>query len=162
MHGSYRVQGRTLDRTVCHRPTSRRETCPQATLGPAHGRVAAFGLGDSHRVTDLGTHLTVRAGHGDISVPISPTHGHAKTIQLTKQRGSRLAIVVAGAHRDHREPSVRRGQERMVRISAAVMRDLEYVGRDISPDREQLLLRVNLGIAGQEDPNSLTLSPHHQ
>ena len=41
-----------------------------------------------------------------------------------------------------------RREEGMIRISAAVMWNLQHVRRNISPDREQLLLGFDLSIPG--------------
>ena len=162
MPGRYRVLGPAVGHPLRDRQTDRGSRfCPRATLVAPRGREADLRLGDSDSAADLGAEPPVGPGHGDISVPISPTHDHAEPIQLTQQRESRLAIVVVGAHRDHREPSMYRREEGMIRIGAAVMRHLQHVRRNISPDPEQLL-SFDLSIPGQEDPNSVTVRAQHQ
>ena len=136
MYGRYHVLGLAVGQTLHDRPAGGGHICPPVTSPAALRRTAESGPGDSHRVTDLGAEPTVIPGHGDIPVPISPTNDHAKPIQLTKQRGSRLAVVVMRTHRDHRKPSVHRRKEWMIRISAAVMWHLQHVGGNVSPDPE--------------------------
>jgi hypothetical protein len=163
MSGRYRVLGLAVGHTLRDRQADRGgQFCPPAALAAPRDRAAAFGLGDSDSAADLGAEPPVGPGHGDISVAISPTHDHAEPIQLTQQRGSRLAIVVMGAHRDNREPSMYRRKEGMIRIGAAVMWHLQHIRRNISADPEQLLLSFDLSIPGQEDPNSVTVRAQHE
>ena len=111
MYGRYQVLGLAVGQTLHDRPAGGGHICPRATSPAAFRRAAESGPGDSHRVTDLGAEPTVIPGHGDIPVPISPTDDHAEPIQFTDQRGSRLAIVVMRAYRDHGKPSVHRRKE---------------------------------------------------
>ena len=135
MPGRYRVLGLAVGHRLRDRPTDRGGQFRRpATLAAPRGRAAVFGLGDSDSAADLGAEPPVGPGHCDISVTISPTHDHAEPIQLTQQRGSRLAIVVMGAHRDNREPGMYRRKEGMIRIGAAVMWHLQHVRRHISAD----------------------------
>jgi hypothetical protein len=98
MHGRYEALGLAVGPILRDRPTGGGQICPRATSAAAPGRAAAFGLGYSESVTDLGTEATVGPGHGVVPVPISTPHEQAEPIQLTKQRGSRLAVVVVRAH----------------------------------------------------------------
>jgi hypothetical protein len=111
MFGRYQILGPAVGQPLRDRPAGGGEICPRATFPAPLRRTADSGLGDSHRVTDLGAKPIVIPGHGDIPVPISPTDDHAEPIQFTDQRGSRLAIVVMRAYRDHGKPSVHRRKE---------------------------------------------------
>jgi hypothetical protein len=98
MHGRCKALGLPVGPILRDRPTGGGQIRARATSAAALGWAAASGLGDSDSVTDLGAESTVSPGHGDVPVAISPTHEHAEPIQLTKQRGSRLAVVVVGTH----------------------------------------------------------------
>ena|SRR5690348_11849130 len=136
MHGQYQAAGLAVGQTRHGRRADGAQVRARATSLTVRGRAADSGLRDSDSVTDLGAEPTVGPGDGDIPVPIGPTNDHAEPIQLTKQRGSRLAIIVMRTDRDHREPSMYRREERMIRISAAVMWNLEHVGRNVCPHPE--------------------------
>ena len=111
MRGRWQLRGLAVGQTRHDRPTGGAHICRRAASLAAPGRAADSGLRDPHSGTNLGAEPTVGPSHGDIPVPISPTDDQAEPIQLTKQRGSRLAIVVMRTHRDHREPSVHGRQE---------------------------------------------------
>ena len=111
MHGRYEALGLAVGPILRDRPTAGGQICPRAISAAAPSRAAASGPGDSESVTDLGAEPTVGPGHGDVPVPISPPHKHAEPIQLTKQRGSRLAVVVVCTHGDNCEPSMHRRKQ---------------------------------------------------
>jgi hypothetical protein len=73
-----------------------------------------------------------------------------------------MTVVVMGADRDDCERSVCGGQERWIRMRAAVMRDLQHVRPQVCPGREQLLLSLDFGVSGKQDANSVTLCPQYQ
>jgi len=98
MHGRYEALGLAVGPILRDRPTGGGQIRARATSAAALGWAAASGLGDSDSVTDLGAESTVSPGHGDVPVPISTPHEQAEPIQLIKQRGSRLAVVVVRAH----------------------------------------------------------------
>ena len=164
MPGRYRVLGLAVGHPLRNRQSDRggQFRLPATRAAPRGRAAAVFGLGDSDSAADLGAEPPVGPGHCDISVTISSTHDHAEPIQLTQQRGSRLAIAVMGAHRDNCEPSMCRRKEGMIRIGAAVMWHLQHVRRNISADPEQLLLSFDLSIPGQEDPNSVAVRAQHE
>jgi hypothetical protein len=92
--------------------------------------------------------------HRDVALLVGAGVWHAQPVQLGDRRWRRVAVVVAGPDRDQRQPGVAGLQERRVGVGAAVVRHLEDVGAQVGTAGQQVVLRLDLGIAGQQDPHA--------
>ncbi|HEX2308474.1 MAG TPA: hypothetical protein VHI14_09170, partial [Jatrophihabitantaceae bacterium] len=73
-----------------------------------------------------------------------------------------MAIVIVGANADHRDPGVHGAKEGTFEIRAAVVRNLQHVGAEVGVRAHEVLLRVNLGVAGHQDAPAPHLRPQYQ
>ena len=106
-----------------------------------------------------------RAGpdrHRDVAVPVGAADRQAQPGQLGQQQRRRVAVVVVQADRDQRHPGMHRAAGTPAsEIGAAVMRHLEDVGPQVGAGRQQVVLRLDLGVAGQQDPHPGHRGPQH-
>jgi hypothetical protein len=98
----------------------------------------------------------------DVAVTVRTTDGHAELAQLGQQQWRRVTVVVVQPHRDDRQPGMHRAEEASIGVSAAVVRHLEHVGPYVDASGQHGLLRLDLGIAGQEHPDTSQRRPHDQ
>lgn len=68
-----------------------------------------------------------------------------------------MPVIVVGTDAHHRDLGVHRGEKVRIEIRRTVVRHLQYIRTQVGPDRHQVLLRLDLGITGQQDPNAIHL-----
>jgi hypothetical protein len=71
-----------------------------------------------------------------------------------------VAVVVVAAGGDEGQPRVRRGDERRILLSRAVVRDLQHIRFQVGAGREDGALRFGLQVAGEQDPETVELDHH--
>jgi hypothetical protein len=103
-----------------------------------------------------------RAGDGDVPLPIGPQRRHPEPREFGEQDRRRMAVVVVRADADHRHRRVDRSQKRRLRIGGPVVRHFEDVRAQVRAGGDQRPLRLDLGVARQEDPHAADLGAQHQ
>jgi hypothetical protein len=73
-----------------------------------------------------------------------------------------VTVVVVQPYRDDGEPGVHRREEACIGVRAAMVRHLEHVGAHVDARGQHGLLRLDLGIAGQEYPDTPHRRPQDQ
>jgi len=72
-----------------------------------------------------------------------------------------MAVVVARADRDQRDPRLDGADERWVLVPAAVVGDLQHVGGEVSSPAQQITLRLELDVPGREDRHLAHADPRY-
>lgn len=73
-----------------------------------------------------------------------------------------MAVVVVRADADDGDLGVHGGEELRREVGRPVVGHLQHVGPDVRPGGEQILLGLDLGVTGQQDPDAADLGPQDQ
>ena len=84
----------------------------------------------------------------DVAVAIGAKHRDAEPRHGIEQHRRRVSVVVVQADTDHADAGVHRREEIWIRVRRAVVRDLEDVGAQVDATRQELALRLDLGVPG--------------
>lgn len=106
--------------------------------------------------------VTGRPDHCDVAVPIGTEQRHSEPTHLGEQQRRRMPVVVVDADADHSDLGVHGGEEVRIEVRRTVVRHLQHVGAQVGAGCDEVLLRLDLGIAGQEDPHAAHLGAEYQ
>jgi hypothetical protein len=73
-----------------------------------------------------------------------------------------MPVVVVQADADDSDARAHGGEEPEIGVCRAVVRHLQDVGPQIGAGREEFALRVELGVAGQQDAYTVHDRAHHE
>jgi hypothetical protein len=102
------------------------------------------------------------AGHRDVAVAVGAEQRDAEAGHLVEQDRGRVAVVVVPSHADDRDRRVRGGHVVGVEVRRPVVRHLQHVGPQVGTRIDDRALRLDLGVAGQQQPHALDLGPQHE
>ena len=103
-----------------------------------------------------------RTDDRDVPVVIGAQQRHAKPGHFGQQQRRRVAIVVVEADADDGDLRVNRGKEVRIEVGRPVVRHLQHVGPQVGSGREEVLLSLDLRVAGEQDPDPTHLRPQHE
>lgn len=103
-----------------------------------------------------------RRHHRHVAVLIGSPDRHAQAVQVVEQPQRRVAVGVVSSDGDDPHPRVHSTHEFGAEVGAAVMRDFQHFGVDRLAAAQQILLRVDGGVSGEQDGVAAHRGPNHQ
>jgi len=98
---------------------------------------------------------------GDVPAEVGAADRDPRTAEEIHQPRVRVPVGVARTHADQDRAGCHRGEELATRVTGAVVGHLEHLRPQVRSAREQLRLRLQLDVAGEQDPSGRCGRPQH-
>jgi hypothetical protein len=116
-----------------------------------------------HRIAGTGdTPRTLGPRQRQVTLAVGAVHPHPRLGQPPHQAWSRVSVGVVGTYGDERQPGAAGGEERRIRVAAAVVGHLEHVGAQVHALPAEARLGLRTQVAGQQDRESPRLGADHE